>query len=73
MRQALGFLPCGRQCDYRDVNESLYEWYILAYSKNICPMGPQLTEKAEQITTCLGKHDPMIQWLARHVEEAIIT
>ena len=48
---------CGRQCDYGDVNKSLYEWYILACSKNIFPMGPQLIVKAKQIATCLGKHN----------------
>ena len=48
---------CGRQCDYGDVNKSLYEWYTLACSKNIFPMGPQLIEKAKQIATCLGKND----------------
>ena len=30
---------CGRQSD---INKSLYEWYTLACSKNIFPMGPQL-------------------------------
>ena len=47
----------GRQSEYADVNKSLYDWYILACSKNIFPMGPQLAEKARQIATCLGKHD----------------
>ena len=49
--------PCGRQCEYGDINKSLYEWYTLACSKNIFPMGPQLIEKAKQIVKCLGKDD----------------
>ena len=48
---------CGRQSEYGDVNKSLYEWYTLACSKNIFPMGPQLIEKAKQIATCLGKDE----------------
>ena len=48
---------CGRQSEYADINKSLYDWYTLACSKNIFPMGPQLVEKAKQIAKCLGKHD----------------
>lgn len=48
---------CGRQSEYGDVNKSLYEWYTLACSKNIFPMGPQLIEKAKQIATSLGKDE----------------
>ena len=48
---------CGRQSEYADINKSLYNWYTLACSKNIFPMGPQLIEKAKQIATCLGKHE----------------
>lgn len=47
----------GRQSEYVDINKSLYEWYTLACSKNIFPMGPQLIEKAKQIADCLGKGD----------------
>lgn len=50
-------LTNGRQCVYDDVNKSLYEWYTLACSKNIFPMGPQLIEKAKQIATCLGRDE----------------
>ena len=35
-----------RSSKYSDINNSLYEWYSLACSKNIYPDGPQLTEKA---------------------------
>ena len=37
------------------MNISLYDWYVLACSKNIFPMGPQLIEKAKQIASSLGK------------------
>ena len=47
----------GRQCEYADVNTTLYDWYTSACSKNIFPMGPQLVEKAKQIASSLGKHD----------------
>ena len=40
---------------FADVNESLYEWYLLAVSKNIHPAGPQLSEKAKEIAVRLGK------------------
>lgn len=48
---------CGRQSEYSDVNKSLYDWYVIACSKNVFPMGPQLIEKAKQIANSLGKHD----------------
>ena len=48
---------CGQQSEYADINKSLYNWYSLACSKNIFPMDPQLIEKANQIATCLGKHE----------------
>ena len=34
---------------YAKINEALYDWYVLAASKNIFAMGPQLVEKAKQI------------------------
>ena len=37
-----------------DVNKALYEWYLLACSKNIFPGGPQLIEKAKEIAETLG-------------------
>ena len=37
-----------------DVNKALYEWYLLACSKNIFPGGPQLIEKAKEIAKTLG-------------------
>ena len=44
-----------RSSEYAEVNSVLYEWYMLACSKNIYPGGPQLTEKAREIATRLGK------------------
>ena len=44
-----------RSFEYAEVNSLLYEWYILACSKNIHPGGPQLTEKARDIASRLGK------------------
>ena len=38
-----------RTSEYAEVNDKLYEWYLLACSKNIFPGGPQLIEKAKQI------------------------
>lgn len=44
-----------RVSEFEEVNKALYEWYLLACSKNIFPGGPQLTEKAKQIAERLGK------------------
>ena len=46
-------LTNGRQCVYDDVNKSLYEWYTLACSKNIFPMGPQLIERQNKLLLVL--------------------
>ena len=43
--------------EYEEINKSLDEWYTLAYSKNIFPMGPHLAEKTREIAERLGKHD----------------
>ena len=45
----------GRKSEYEEINKVLYDWYTLACSKNIFPMGPQLIEKAKQIAVSLGK------------------
>ena len=42
---------------FEDVNKALFEWYVLACSKNIYPGGPQLLEKAKEIAEKLGKSD----------------
>ena len=34
---------------YTKINEALYDWYVLAASKNVFLTGPQLVEKAKQI------------------------
>ena len=44
-----------RSSEFMDVNKAVYEWYVLAYSKNIFPGGPQLIEKAKEIAERLGK------------------
>ena len=44
-----------RKSEFSEVNESLYEWYLLATSKNIYPNGPQLSEKAKEIAIKLKK------------------
>jgi hypothetical protein len=46
-----------RTSEYADVNDALYQWYLLACSKNIYPAGPQLTEKAKEIAAAIGKPD----------------
>ena len=43
-----------RACEFEEVNKALYEWYLLACSKNIYPGGPQLIEKAKFIAERLG-------------------
>lgn len=42
-----------RPCEFSDVNEALYKWYVIACSKNVYPVGPQLCEKAKEIAECL--------------------
>ena len=44
-----------RSSEYAEVNSLLYERYMLACSKNIHPGGPQLTEKAREIASHLGR------------------
>ena len=44
-----------RVSKFTEVNDVLYEWYIIARSKNIHPSGPQLTAKAKAIAVRLGK------------------
>ncbi len=50
-------VACSRKSEYEEINKLLYDWYTLACSQNIFPMGPQLVEKARQIAICLGKHE----------------
>ena len=38
-----------RPCEYSDINKALHEWYLLACTKIIYPVGSQLCEKAKQI------------------------
>ena len=38
-----------RTSEFVDVNEALHKWYLLAVSRNIYPVGPQLCEKAKEI------------------------
>ena len=37
--------------EYAKIDEALYDWYVLANSKNIFRMGPQLVEKAKSKLT----------------------
>ena len=43
-----------RNSSFSKINDSLYEWYLLACSKNIYPDGPILKEKAKEIAEKLG-------------------
>ena len=43
-----------RGSEFSDVNEALHKWYLLAVSRNMYPMGPQLCEKAKDIAERLG-------------------
>ena len=38
-----------RGSEFADINEPLHQWYLLAVSRNMYPMGPQLCEKAKDI------------------------
>ena len=53
-----------RPCEFAEINESLYKWYLLATTHNIYPAGPQLCEKARQIAEKLGV-DHFKAWLDR--------
>ena len=46
-----------RTSEFAEVNKALYDWFVLACSKNIYPAGPQLVEKAKQIAERLGKRE----------------
>ena len=56
-----------RESDYSQVNEALYNWYLLATSRNIYPGDPQLCEKAKQIAEILDVSDFKASngWMAR--------
>ena len=43
-----------RSSEFTDINETLHKWYLLAVSRNIYPIGPQLCEKAKEIAELLG-------------------
>lgn len=40
--------------EFADVNEALHKWYLLAASRNIYPVGSQLSGKAKEIAKHLG-------------------
>ena len=42
---------------YEDLNEALYEWYLLAVSKNTYPDGTQLILKAKEIANRMDVHE----------------
>ena len=44
-----------RASEYDDVNKALYDWFLMAVSKNIHPSGPILIEKAKELANKLGK------------------
>ena len=46
-----------RESKYSELNDLLYNWYLLAVSKNIFPNGVQLAEKPKQIASTLGSDD----------------
>ena len=56
-----------RTSKFCDINEALYEWYLMACSKNIYPNGPTLTAKAKEIAARLGKteFEGSSGWLTR--------
>lgn len=56
-----------RPCEFSGINEALHEWYLMACSKNVYPVGPQLCEKAKQIAERLevGNFKASNGWLDR--------
>ena len=38
-----------RPCEFSEINEALHKRYVIACSKNVYPVGPQLCEKAKEI------------------------
>ena len=54
MSQMLRLVKKKRFSKFSDVNEALYRWYCMAWSKNIYPCGPQLSTKAKEIAARLG-------------------
>lgn len=44
-----------RASEFADINDALYKWFCIATSKNIHPGGPELMEKAKEISDKLGK------------------
>ncbi len=56
-----------RDSEFSPINEALYNWYLLATSRNIYPSGPHLCEKAKQIAQQLGltEFKGSNGWLAR--------
>ncbi len=43
-----------RKCLYPDINDNVYEWFVVARSKNICVSGPLIKEKALILSLELG-------------------
>ena len=61
-----------RTSTFEDVNNALYDWYLIACFKNIYSGGPQLVEKAKQIAERLGRPEFkgsngwLAKWKARY-------
>ena len=55
MSKSIVQVKVSRISEISDVNTTLFDWYNLTFSKNIFHAGPQLTEKATEITTIFGK------------------
>ena len=54
----IGVTPVkGFVSQFSEVNEALYQWYLIATSKNVFPDGTQLSEKANEIAKQLGFND----------------
>ena len=66
---ASGNSKVSRVPEFKLVNKALYEWYVLASSKNINPGGPELVAKAKEIAERLDK--PNLKWVAMQMEGKI--
>ena len=66
----IGVTPCSqriRESKFSEVNEALYQWYLIAILKNFFPDGTQISEKAKEIANQLGFNDfkPSNGWFDR--------
>ena len=71
-----------RNSKFGEVNDSLYQWYCMATSRNLYPDGPLLMEKAKEISRHLGHPDGSFKasngwleaWKKRHnIKQVVVS